>query len=87
MSGRKEAELKDTRGKATGGKETRKKAIGARETGAKETGGKASGEKAKGAQNSHETGGKGDMFMGVREIDKMLPGDSIRRKSYSDLVT
>ena len=63
--------------------------------GAKETGGKAAGAKAPGAQCSQETGGKGDMLMGEREMDNMLPGDTtaeqnategMRRKSYSEVV-
>ena len=32
--------------------------------------------KAPGSQCSQETGGKGDMLMGEREMDNMLPGDT-----------
>ena len=32
--------------------------------------------KAPGAQYSQETGGKGDMLTGEREMDNMLPGDT-----------
>ena len=32
--------------------------------------------KAPGAQDSQETGGKGDMLVGEREMDNMLPGDT-----------
>ena len=70
----------DTRGKASG-----EKATGTRETGVKATA----------AQDSQETGGKGDMSIGEREMDN-LPGvttagqnatEGIRRKSYSEEVT
>ena len=52
--------------------------------------------KATGKQDSQETGGKGDMSMGEREMDNLLPGDTnagqdttegIRRKSYSEVAT
>ena len=61
----------------------------------KETGGKVSGGKATGVQVSQETGGKGDMLMGEREIDNSLPGDKaagqnvtegIQQKSCSEVV-
>ena len=38
--------------------------MGGKETGGKKTGGKANRAKAPGAQDSEETGGKGDMLMG-----------------------
>ena len=100
----------DTGGKETGGKvmgvremggkETGWKAMGVREiggkvTGARETGGKAKGKKALGGQDSQEMGGKGDMLMGEREMDNMLPGDTtvgqnvtegIRCKTNSEVV-
>ena len=50
---------------------------------------------ATGAQDSQETGGKGDMLIGEREMDNLLPGDTtagqnvtegIQRKSYSEIV-
>ena len=50
---------------------------------------------ATGAQDSQETGSKGDMLMDEREMDNMLPGDTIaghnatkgiRRKSYTEAV-
>ena len=88
-------------GKVTGRKEAGGKTKGLDETGTKETGGKetdgkATGAKAPGAQYSQETGGKGDMLMGEREMDNMVPGDTtagqnategIRRKSYSEVMT
>ena len=58
-------------------------------------GSEGTGPKAPGAQYSQETGGKGDMLMGEREMDNTLPGDTtagqnaaegIRRKSYSEVV-
>ena len=79
MTGRKEMGWKTMRGKETGAKK-----------GMKETGGKAPG-----AQYNQETGRKGDMLMGERKMDNMLPGDTtagrnaaegIRRKSYSEVV-
>ena len=42
---------------------------GENETGAKDTRGCATGVKAIGAQYSQETGGKGDMLTGEREMD------------------
>ena len=77
---------------------------GRKETGETETGGKAAGAKAivasrvkaTGAQDSQETVGKGDMLMGEREMDNLLPGDTnagqnttegILRKSYSEVAT
>ena len=45
------------------------KAMGAREMGRKAKGTKVSGVKATRAQVSQETGGKGDMLMGEREIN------------------
>ena len=65
------------------------------ETGRKATGGKAMRAKAPRAQGSQETGGKGDVLMGEREMYNMLPGDTtlgqnptegIRQKSYSEVV-
>ena len=50
--------------KETGGTETRAKETGAKETGGKATGAKQMGVKAKGAQDSQDTGGKGDKLMG-----------------------
>ena len=74
----------------TGGKEMGRKEVGAKETavketkeeetGGEETGGKATGAKAPGAQDSQEMGGKGDMLMGKREMDNMLPGDTTEAK-------
>ena len=52
--------------------------MGANEEGGKETEGKAKGAKgtkATGAQDSRETGRKGDMLMGEREMDNTLPDD------------
>ena len=55
----------------------------------------ASGVKTTEEQDSQETGRKGDMLMGEREMDNLLPGDTtagqnatedIRRKSYSEVV-
>ena len=89
-TGRKEMGGKVTAWKETGGKET-----GGKETGRKDTGAKAPRPKAPGAQYSQETGGKGDMLMGKREMDNMLPGDTtavqnategIRCESYSEVV-
>ena len=69
--------------------------MGATETEVKAIGTEASGVKATGAQDSHETGGKGDKLMSEREIDNRLPGDTtaaqnategIQHKSYSDVV-
>ena len=37
-----------------------------------ETGRKAVGAKAPGVQHSQETGGKGDMLMGEREMDMLV---------------
>ena len=85
-------------GKVTGRKETVRKETGGKMTGAKETGGKATGGNATGvkasaAQDSQETGGKGDMLMDEREINNMLPGDTtagqnategFRRNNYSE---
>ena len=88
--GSKEMRSKETEGEETGGKE-----IGGEETGGEETGVKAMGAKAPGAQYRQETGRKGDMLMGERKMDNMLPGDMtagqnvaevIRRKSYSEVV-
>ena len=76
---------KETGGKTMGGKET-----GGKETGAKEMGVNSMGANAPGAQDSQETGGKGE-----GEMDNILPGDTtagknateeIRRKSYYDVV-
>ena len=61
----------------------------------KAKGGKATGAKVPGAQYSQETGRIGDMVMGEREIDNMLPGDTtakqnvmegVRTKNYSEVV-
>ena len=52
------------------------KEMGGRETGGKAKGTEKSGMKATGAQDSQETGGKGDMLMGEREMDNRLPGDT-----------
>ncbi|KAI0222239.1 hypothetical protein LSAT2_026524 [Lamellibrachia satsuma] len=47
------------------------------------------------SQDSQETGGKGDMSMGQREMDNIMPGETtagqnategIQRKSYSEIV-
>ena len=84
---------KETGRKKTGGTETGGKATGEKEMGAKRT--KASGVNATGAQDSQESGGKGDLLTGEREMDNMLPGDTtagqnateeIRRKIYSEVV-
>ena len=87
--------MKETGTKETGRRETGRKA---RETGGKATGAKgtkASGVKATGAQASQETGGKGELLMGEREMDNLLPGDTtagrntmegIRRKNYSEVI-
>ena len=49
---------------------------GGLETGGKDTGAKAQRAKAPGGQYTQETGGKGDILMGEREMDYMLPGDT-----------
>ena len=63
--------------------------------GGKATGGKTTGAKAPRTQDSQETGWKGDMLMGEREMNNRLPSDrtagqnateGIRRKSYSEVV-
>ena len=78
-----------------GGKETEGEETGGKETGTKEAGGKVTGAKAPGAQYSQETGRKGDILMGDRAMNDMVPGDTtagqnatggIRRKSYSEVV-
>ena len=66
----------DTGGKETGGKAMGVREMGGKAMGARETGGKAKGKKALGVQDSQETGGKGDMLIGEREMDNMLPGDT-----------
>ena len=58
-------------GKVTGRKETCRKTMGA-----KATEGNVTGAKAQGVQDSQETGGKGDMLMGEREMNNMLPSDA-----------
>ena len=72
-----------------------REAMGARETEVKAIGTEASGVKATGAQDSQETGGKGDKLMSEREMDNRLPGDTtagqnategIQHKNYSDVV-
>ena len=99
-NGRTETGWKETEVKTMGAKEMGGKAMGVKETvgkemGAKETRGKAPGATSPGAQDSQETGGKGNMLMGEREMDNMLPGDTterqnatvgIRCKSYSEVV-
>ena len=53
--------------------------------------GKETGTKAPGAQDSQETGGKGDVLMGERKVDNMLPGDTtagkMRRKGSEARAT
>ena len=94
-TGAKETGMRETRGKV---REMGGKMIGARETGGKAMGVKgtmASGVKATGAQDSQEMGGKGDMLIGKRKMDKLLSGNTtagqnvtegIRLKSYSEVV-
>lgn len=68
----------DKRTKETGRWETGGKAMGGRDMGGTAPGAKgtmASGMKATGAQDSQETGGKGDLLMGEREVDNLLSGD------------
>ena len=67
--GREGDRMKEKGGKAMRVRETAGKATG-------EKGMKARGVKRTGAQDSQETGGKGDMLMGEREMDNMLPGDT-----------
>ena len=74
--GAKETGGKATGARETGGKVTGRKVTGAKETRLNETGAKvtkASGVKAIGAQHSQEMGEKGNMLMGEREMDNMLP--------------
>ena len=71
------------------------KEMGTKETGARETEGKAEETEPTGAQDRQETGGKGDMLIGKREMDNRLPADTtagqnaterIQRKNYSEVV-
>ena len=82
-TGGKTVRVMETRGKETGTKVTGAKETGGKETGAKKTGGDEMGRKATGtkaprakASGAQETGGKGDILMGEREMDNILPGDS-----------
>ena len=93
--GRNETVRKETGGETTGVKETRTKVMGVRELGGKAKGMKVSGWKVTLAQDSQETGGKGDRLMGEREIDNSLPGDKtagqnesegIQQKSFSEVI-
>ncbi|KAI0220102.1 hypothetical protein LSAT2_028374, partial [Lamellibrachia satsuma] len=45
-------------------------------TGWKDMGGKTTGAKATGTKDNQETGGKGDMLMGKKEMDNLLPSDT-----------
>ena len=90
QTGRKETGGKTMGAKETGGNETGTKETGAKEMRAKAIGGNSTGANAPGAQDSLETGGKGE-----GEMDNILPGDTtagknateeIRRKSYYDVV-
>ena len=110
VTGRKETGHKETGRTETGGKtmgvqETGMNEMGVKKKRAKEIGGKATGGKATGAnasvvktpgeQDSQEMVWKGDMLMGEREMDNVLPGDmtagqhatgGIRCKSNSEIV-
>ena len=74
--GRKTIRTKKKGGKEMGSKETKAKETGGKEAGGKDTGAKAPAAKAPGAQYNQETGGKGDMLMGEREMDNMVAGDT-----------
>ena len=78
-----------------GAEEMGGKAMGAKETGGNAKGTNASGVKTTRAQDSQETGGKGHMLIGKREMDSMLAGDTtagqnaievIRHKSFSEVA-
>ena len=69
--------------KETGGSERRGKATGSKATAGKEQGTKASGMRATGAQDSQETG-EGDVLVGEKEIDNMLPDDTTAEQNTGE---
>ena len=75
VTGQKETGRKETGRNETGHKEMGRKTMRMKETRWKETGEEETGGKAPGAQYSQERGGKGDVLVGEREMDNMLPGD------------
>ena len=53
-------------------------------TGWKDVGGKTTGAKATGTKDNQDTGGKGDMLMGKKEKDNMLPSDTTAGQTVTE---
>ena len=47
-------------------------------------GGKTTGANATGTKDNQETGGKGDMLMGMKEMDNMLPSDTAAGQTVTE---
>ncbi|KAI0218418.1 hypothetical protein LSAT2_029880 [Lamellibrachia satsuma] len=87
-TGGNEARAKETGGKETGGKTTGTKETGTEETEGEEMGGNVTGRKATGgkaprAPDNQETGRKGYLLLGEKEMDNMLPGEG-EKESVGD---